>query len=408
MSDLRSYALVTAAYWGFTLTDGALRMLVLLHFNTLGYSPLQIATLFLLYEFFGIVTNLGGGWLSARFGLRSTLLLGLAVQVAALAMLAQVAPQWVLWLSVAYVMAAQALSGIAKDLTKMSAKSAIKLVLPEGADSALFRWVALLTGSKNALKGAGFFLGGLLLGALGFAAALLAMAAALALLLLGVWLALPREMGRVRGKVPFTQVFSQSRFVNVLSAARFFLFGARDVWFVVGLPIFLYDTLGWGFADVGGFLALWVIAYGAIQAAAPALFGEKGLSPSGRTAPGAAFVLAAVPATIAALLRAGVPAAPVIVGGLALFAAVLGVNSALHSFLIVQQSDRERVTLDVGFYYMANAGGRLAGTVLSGGLFQWAGLPGCLWAAAALAVLAGLVSLALPGPVARAPVPAGG
>jgi len=403
MSDLRSYALVTAAYWGFTLTDGALRMLVLLHFNTLGYTPLQIAYLFLLYEFFGIVTNLGGGWLGARFGLRSTLLAGLAVQVGALAMLAQLAPQWVLWLSVAYVMAAQALSGIAKDLTKMSSKSAIKLVVPEGADTVLFRWVSLLTGSKNALKGAGFFLGGLLLAGLGFAPALYALAAALAALLLGVWATLPRDVGRVKAKVPFRQVFSKSRAVNVLSAARFFLFGARDVWFVVGLPIFLYESLQWDFAQVGAFLALWVIGYGAVQAAAPALMRGTRLAPTRRTAPGGALVLAAVPAAIAGMLTGGLPATPVLVGGLALFALVLAVNSALHSFLIVHYSDRERVSLDVGFYYMANAGGRLAGTVLSGGLFQAAGLEGCLWAASVLAGLAALVSLALPGEALQRP-----
>ena len=61
-SAIRNYALVTGAYWGFTLTDGALRMLVLLHFYALGYSAFEIALLFVLYEFAGIITNLVGGW----------------------------------------------------------------------------------------------------------------------------------------------------------------------------------------------------------------------------------------------------------------------------------------------------------------------------------------------------------
>ncbi len=270
-SGLRNYALVTGAYWAQTLTDGALRMLVLLHFNRLGYTPLQIASLFLFYEFFGIVTNLVGGWIAARLGLKVTLFAGLAVQVAALSMLAMLNPLWSAALSVAYVMASQALSGIAKDLTKMSSKSAIKAVVPADAkEGSLYKWVAILTGSKNALKGVGFFLGGALLAGLGFAPALWTMAGALVLTLLGCVLALPPDIGRAKEKVGFRGMFSMSRAVNVLSAARFFLFGARDVWFVVGLPVFLADRLGWNFYQVGGFLAAWVIGYGFVQASAPA------------------------------------------------------------------------------------------------------------------------------------------
>src|SRR5580704_13431076 len=168
MSAVRDYAVVTAAYWAFTLTDGALRMLVLLHFHALGYSPVELAFLFLFYEFFGVVTNLVGGWMAARMGLRVTLLGGLALQVASLIMLGMVNPAWARATSVAYVMGAQSLSGIAKDLTKMSAKSSIKVLFPENQESSLFKWVALLTGSKNALKGAGFFLGGLLLSVFGY------------------------------------------------------------------------------------------------------------------------------------------------------------------------------------------------------------------------------------------------
>ncbi len=261
MTSVRNYALVTGAYWGFTLTDGALRMLVLLHFHQLGYTPIQLAFLFLFYEVFGVVTNLVGGWIAVHMGLRVTLLSGLALQIGALAMLSFVSPVWAEGLSVAYVMAAQALSGIAKDLTKMSSKSSIKLLVPDGADAKLFKWVALLTGSKNALKGAGFFLGGVLLSAFGFAASLWAMAAGLAIVLVVCVLSLPSELGKSKGRKKFDGLFAKSREVNVLSAARFFLFGARDIWFVVGVPVFLSVRLGWSFTQVGTFLAAWVIGY---------------------------------------------------------------------------------------------------------------------------------------------------
>ena len=157
---IRDYALVTAGYWAFTLTDGALRMLVLLHFHELGYSPVALAFLFLLYETMGIVTNLVGGWAGSRTGLNKTLIGGLALQIVALGALTLQDASWVEWASVAFVMGVQALSGIAKDLTKMSSKSAVKLVAGEGS---LFRLVAILTGSKNALKGVGFFVGAVLL-----------------------------------------------------------------------------------------------------------------------------------------------------------------------------------------------------------------------------------------------------
>ena len=269
--SIRNYATVTAAYWAFTLTDGALRMLVLLHFNELGYSPVQLAFLFLLYEFFGIVTNLVGGWVASRTGVRFTLVAGLVMQAAALSLLALLNRDWGTVASVAYVMACQALSGIAKDLTKMSAKSAVKVLVPQGDDSGLFKWVAVLTGSKNALKGAGFFVGGLLLSAFGFRGALLAMAAAVAVVLLFVLTALPGSIGRASSKAKFSRILSNSAGINRLSLARMALFAARDVWFVVSVPIFLASVLGWSFAQVGGFMAAWVIGYGAVQSAAPVL-----------------------------------------------------------------------------------------------------------------------------------------
>ncbi len=392
--NLKNYILVTGAYWGFTLTDGALRMLVLLHFFNLGYSPVTLAFLFLLYEFFGIVTNLLGGWIASRMGLQVTLVAGLALQVAALAMLALLDPQWSEVASVAWVMVSQALSGIAKDLTKMSSKSAIKVLVPVDARGALFRWVALLTGSKNALKGAGFFLGGFLLATAGFAGALWIMAAALAAVWLGSWLALPAGMGKAKGKAGFKDLFSKSREINVLCLARFFLFGARDIWFVVGVPVFLRGVLGWSFTEVGTFMACWVIGYGLIQGFAPALL--RGRIPAGGTASAMAFVLAATAGAIPLGLAAGVPAGPMIVGGLAFFGAIFALNSAVHSYLILDYTDGDKVALNVGFYYMANAGGRLVGCLLSGVLYQMAGLAGCLWGAFAFALAAAVVSSRLP------------
>jgi predicted MFS family arabinose efflux permease len=395
---VRNYILVTIAYWAFTLTDGALRMLVLLHFHELGYSPVQLAFLFLFYEFFGVVTNLVGGWLASRAGLRVTLFGGLALQVVALVMLSLVAPAWSKALSVAYVMGAQSLSGIAKDLTKMSSKSTIKLLVPEKQESSLFKWVAVLTGSKNALKGAGFFLGGFLLAALGYRASLLSMAGGLGFVLLGAVLSLPRELGKSKAKSKFKGLLSKTREVNILSAARFFLFGARDIWFVVGVPVFLSVNLHWGFTQVGSFLALWVIAYGVIQSAAPSFISRwtGGHAPQGRAAQVLAFVLAGVTALVAAGVVTGRSTELVILGGLAVFGVVFAINSSVHSYLILAYSDGDKVSMNVGFYYMANAGGRLVGTLLSGIMFEVGGVTACLWMSVVFAVFAGLASLALP------------
>lgn len=389
---VRQYLVVTGNYWAFTLTDGALRVLVLLHFHQLGYTPLQIAALFLFYEFFGVVTNLVGGWLGARIGLNRTMNIGLALQVVALLMLAVPADM----LTVVWVMAAQALSGIAKDLNKMSAKSAIKTLLPPDAHGALYRWVALLTGSKNALKGVGFFLGGLLLMALGFTGAVVAMASALALIWLLSLVLLRRDLGRAKQKPKFRDLFSKSRAVNVLAAARLFLFGARDVWFVIALPVFLTDTLGWPFWQVGGFLALWTLGYGVVQAAAPRFTGSHA---TGYTLAGWGLALAAVPALIAIAPTE----ATIVVGGLLLFGALFAINSSLHSFLIVRCANSDGVSLDVGFYYMANALGRLLGTLLSGWLFQRAGLDACLWASALLLLVAAAIAPLLPAPPSSTP-----
>lgn len=396
--NVRHYGVVTAAYWAFTLTDGALRLLVLLHFHQLGYTPIQLASLFLLYEFFGVVTNYVGGWLAARTGVRTTLIGGMALQVAALAMLAALDQGWPRAWSVAYVMVCQALSGIAKDLTKMSAKSAIKALVPPGDPGGLFKWVALLTGSKNALKGIGFFVGGFLLAVAGFRTALVVMAGILAVILGGVLLLLPAGIGRPKKKPAFTAVSSTSAGINRLSAARVFLFAGRDVWFVVGVPLFLATTLGWDFMRVGGFLALWVIGYGVIQGAAPLLLrAVVGRSAPGRQAAGSlGLALGGMTALMPLALYAGWPAPGVILGGLALFGIIFALNSSVHSYLVLEYATTDRVSMDVGFYYMANAAGRLFGTLLSGVTYQWGGLPAALWTAAVLGLMAGIIGWTLP------------
>ena len=405
MTGVRNYTLVTAAYWAFTLTDGALRMLVLLHFYRLGYGAVELAFLFVFYEFFGVATNLVGGWVAAQLGLRATLLGGLALQVFALVMLAFLDPTWGRLASVAFVMSAQALSGIAKDLTKMSAKSAIKVLVPEGADSALFKWVAILTGSKNALKGVGFFLGSVLLDALGFRGSLYAMALGIFVTLVGCAATLPRELGKAKQKSPFKEVFSKNRAINVLSAARFFLFGSRDVWFVVGVPVFLATRFAWGFMEVGGFLAAWVIGYGVVQSFTPVLLRRftGGRPPQGRSAAVLALLLAIViTGVVIGVARDFQPEALVVIG-LGVFGVVFAINSSVHSYLILAYSDGDKVAMNVGFYYMANAGGRLAGTVLSGVMYQQAGLVGCLIVSACFAAAAAGLALYLP-PIAN-PLP---
>jgi MFS family permease len=400
--DMRNYVLVTAAYWTDTLVDGAIRTLVLFYFDQLGYTPLQVASLFVLYEIAGIVTNLVGGWLAARLGLKVTLFMGLATQIVALAMLG-FAPASLL--VVPYVMASQALSGVAKDLNKMSSKSAVKLMVAADDQASLYRWVAILTGSKNALKGVGFFVGGVLLTLFGFRAAVLTLATLVLIALIGVTTLMRGHLGRPDKTAKFKQMFSNNRAVNILAAARIFLFAARDVWFVVGLPFFLYSELRWTFWSVGTLLAVWVIGYGAVQAAAPRFVRRRGHGPEGepdgRTAVWLALGVALWPAAMAVGLSVGVNPSLVILGGLIPFGVAFAMNSAVHSYLILAYADDKKVAMSVGFYYMANACGRLAGTVLSGLLYQWHGLTACLWTSAALLIAAGLLSFLLPTEVAR-------
>ena len=391
--DIRQYLIVTGNYWAFTLTDGALRMLVVLHFHSLGYSPFAIAMLFIFYELFGVITNLVGGWLGAYLGLNKTMNIGLFLQIAALSMLLLPASL----LTIPWVMTAQALSGIAKDLNKMSAKSSIKMLVPSDAHGQLYRWVALLTGSKNALKGAGFFLGGALLTGFGFQSAVAIMASALGIVWLLSLVSLKKDLGKASNKPKFREILSKSKAINILSAARMFLFGARDVWFVVALPVYLASRFGWDHWTVGGFLALWIIGYGFVQGIAPRITGTRGdVTPEGSHAVTWALALTAIPALIAMAMGWGWHEQTVLIIGLLIFGALFAINSSLHSFLIVSYANEDGVSLDVGFYYMANAMGRFIGTLLSGWLYQSYGLASCLYVSTAFIAITALISLGLP------------
>lgn len=386
-SAAKQYLTITLSYWAFTLTDGALRMLVLFFFHGLGYSPIELASLFILYEFFGIITNLYGGWLATRIGLNTSLHIGLALQILALGMLT-VDPSM---LSLVYVMIAQAVSGIAKDLNKMSAKSSIKLLLSDNQKTKLYRWVALLTGSKNSLKGLGFFLGGFLMTTLGFASSLHALMALLAITLVLSLLFLQPQKTSYKPK--FSESLSKSRDINLLSGARFFLFGSRDIWFVIALPVFLQSQLQWTHLQVGSFMAFWVIGYGLVQALAPKITSNyQQQTPTGSELTSWVAKLAFIPALIAAGLIYGLDPAIILIAGLLTYGVVFAINSSIHSFLIVAFSKRDSVSTDVGFYYMANAAGRLSGTLLSGLIYQQQGLVTCLAVSSAMVIISTILS----------------
>ncbi|MDO9091585.1 MAG: organoarsenical effux MFS transporter ArsJ [Rubrivivax sp.] len=396
-SGTRNYAIVTAAYWGFTLSDGALRMLVLLHFYRLGYSPFTLAFLFLLYEAMGVVANLVGGWLATRYGIQRMLTVGLATQITGFLLLSALSPDWTVVMSVAWVVVAQGICGVAKDLTKTASKSAIKLTAGD-ASGQLFKWVAFFTGSKNAMKGIGFFLGGVLLQAVGFQTALWIMAGLLLVVFLGVVFFVPPLMGKSKASKSARELFAKNRGINLLAAARVALFGARDVWFVVGVPVFLYAS-GWTFTMVGAFLALWTIGYGAVQAFAPALVrrSDDGLSTEVPAARLWSALLAVVPVALAMLVAMQVPNLEwVVVAGLGLFGFAFAVNSSVHSYLILAYAGSEKAAEDVGFYYAANALGRFGGTLLSGLLYQWGGLLYALIGSALMLAACWLVTLWLP------------
>ena len=388
-SDL-SFFLITFSYWFFMLTDGALRMLVLLHFHILGFSPLQLAYLFLLYEFFGMVTNLTAGWIAKTIGLNITLYSGLFLQILSLLLLTQIDKNWSITLSVIFVMATQGLSGIAKDLTKMSSKSSVKLLAPDN-NSKLFQWVSFMTGSKNAVKGFGFLLGSLLLTFIGFKSSLFFMAAFLSITLILVLILLKDKLLTTKKDTKFSEVFSKNKNINYLSLGRVFLFGARDTWLVVGLPIFLYSILSDGsiesnhkaFFVIGTFMAGWTVFYGFVQSITPKLVLNN--NSTRKQIEFWASALAVIPLFLLLLnFYTHDFLLHITIFVLFVFGFVFAINSSIHSFLILKFTDKNRVTLDVGFYYMSNAFGRLMGTLLSGLSYQYGGFSACVLVAAIL------------------------
>ena len=384
-----SFALVTLAYWFFMLTDGALRMLVLLHFHTLGFSPLQLAYLFLLYEFFGMITNLTAGWIAKKIGLNITLYTGIILQILSLVILTQLDQSWNITISVIFVMATQGLSGIAKDLTKMSSKSSVKLLAPDKKGK-LFKWVSFMTGSKNAVKGFGFLIGALLLSFVGFENSLFFMASVLSIILLIILVCLKNDFSKIKKNTKFSEVFSKNKNINYLSLGRVFLFGARDTWLVVGLPIFLYSTLSDGTVDenrkaffiIGTFMASWTIFYGFIQTITPKITKSNVLENKIKFWANSLILIPLILSVSSYYLEDFIFTFTILL--LFVFGFVFAVNSSLHSFLILQYTDKERVSLDVGFYYMSNAFGRLTGTLLSGLCFELGGFTLCLFVAAIL------------------------
>ena len=358
----RELLLVTVCYCMFMLSDGALRMLVLLHLHDIGQTPLALALLLLPYEAAGVVTNLLGGWLGGRFGQKPVLLTGLALQVVACLLLVVDAA----WLTLPYVMGTQVLSGIAKDLAKNAAKSYVRMLAPAAPSGTLFRLLAGMTGSKNAMKGLGFFAGGALLASAGFRGTNLA----LAILLLGMLLlaagTLPGTAPRARPAL--AAVLVQAAPVHWLAVARLFLFGSRDAWFAVALPLFLSGAWELSSGAVGGFLALWVIGYGTMQAVAPKLVRVRDLAGGTSVAAATTLALLAPLALTGFAVHAPQPNGWVL-AGLLLYGAVFAVTSSLHSWLVVAMAGAESTAERVGFYYAANALGRLGGTLASGWLF---------------------------------------
>lgn len=385
MNKLKAYGIVTGSYWTFMLTDGALRMLVLLYFYELGYSPVTLAFLFLFYEIFGIITNLTGGWLAQIRGLKFTLILGLLIQPLALVSLSFLQNSWPPLFAIPFVMVIQAFSGIGKDLTKMSSKTAVKFLVPADKSSSLFKWVSLLTGSKNTIKGLGFFVGGFLLQSVGFRHGLWILAALIIIVLLLSLTSLPDSIGETKNKMDFKKLFDISNKLKRLSGARVFLFASRDIWFVVALPVYFTSSFGWSDSEVGGFMAFWVIGYGIIQGFAPVIlkFWTKGEAPGGKAAANVSMLLAIIMLTITLLFAFNIGSSYTITIGLILFGFIFALNSSVHSFLVLDFAQGDKAAANVGFYYMANATGRLLGTLLSGLLFQFGGI---LWALAGSAV----------------------
>ena len=408
------FIIISITYLLFTVTDGAVRMLVLLHAYNKGFSAMEVAVMFALYELCGAGTNLAAGVMGARWGIQVTLVSGLLMQVVGLSLLYGWDDSWSKSTAIAYVTFAQALCGVAKDLVKLGGKTVTKLVTPEEKQESLFRLVSSLTGYKNSLKGVGYFLGAALLESSYFAA-IHANVALVALALPFAVFGLRPELGRVaKENIALDSVFRQKPNINWLSLARFFLFGSRDLWFEVPLPFYLRSAegLGWPRPAVGAALAGYIIAYGQFQSHSPRLI----LSPLRQSPPNkhVCVLWNALLFVVPAFLAAGVfgvhqadgaddasatrAKTVVLIIGVASFALVFAVNSAVHSYLVVKYSDGDKVAMNVGFYYMANAFGRLVGTIVSGALYSYVssdvdvGFAACFLAGAVFVALSGYVT----------------
>ncbi|CAM9245362.1 unnamed protein product [Scytosiphon promiscuus] len=429
VAAMRNLYTAAMSYNGYTVTDGALRLIVLLHAADLGFNAIEIAFMFSAYEVAGVFTNLFGGVAGSKYGLRCTLLTSLTLQIACLAALTQTepilgdlkeaTPGSTRYLEATiYITAWQALAGVAKDLMKLTGKATPKLVTKEGAEGRLFQLVAWLTGMKNALKGFGSFLGALLVAQIGYVDSLWILVGICGIFVpVGIF-GMDRGLGVSPGKnIDWKSLFSKGRNVNVLSAARFFLFGSRDVWFEIGLPLFLRVELGWKRELVGLILAGYIVIYGNLQAASTKLY--KNADGTSRQPTGAAAYKWAAYCSLAPLItgiatyfthkvaESDLATALVLITGVVAFAAMFAVNSSVHSYLIVSYSNKDKVAMDLGFYYMANAMGRLVGVLVGGFLYHYTsddfGLSMCLIVACPFLVAAAAIAYRLPDPSALQP-----
>lgn len=400
---LKPFVVISSSYLLFTITDGGVRTIVLFNAFERDFTAFQVSLMFVLYELAGVVTNFLAGIAGARWGLRSTLLAGLCLQVVGIGMLFGWQKSFTKTEAIIFVTVAQMLSGIAKDLVKLGGKAVTKLVTPEGKEGRLFKMVSMITGLKNSLKGVGMFIGAALVQVTYFGA----LGTMLGIVLLAVpWavLSLESDLGRMRREnITLSSIFKKNHNVNFLSAARFFLFASRDAWFEVPLPFYLRspEGFGWERAAAGAFLGGWVIMYGQVQSWTPQLFSKplRQFPANKYHATLWVAILLVIPALLGSVMQfsdvfqSGTSQAAkiaIVVVALVAFAVVFAVNSSIHSYLVVKYSEGDKVAMNVGFYYMSNAAGRLIGTLVGGALFQWVGddfndgLAACFWFSVAL------------------------
>jgi len=420
----------------FTITDGAIRSIILLYANKLGFNAILIAVMFSMYELAGVFTNLFGGVIATRYGLKFTLLCSLVCQVVGLGLLLTIEPIFGDLETMtnkggatAFITFCQALSGIAKDLMKLSCKSMPKLVSKPGDDDKLFVLVAWVTGLKNSFKGFGSIVGAILINFTSLVTSVCVLLGIIGLIVPAPILYMDKFLGMNKKNAVFNlKVLQKGRDVNVLSLARFFLFGARDIWYEIAAPLFLSQALLWSDWTVGLFLGGYTIVYGFFQTSVSKLFKKSskenlsslakvfnGLPPVSQVknwAYGTAAQLVVWSCILYPLYRHLINTGNsdgalwginiVFVFGVLCFAILFAVNSAVHSYFIVRYAGKDKLAMDMGFYYMANAGGRLVGTLLSGVIYYYTekqfGLSVPLWSAGATMIAAGFVAIRLEEP----------